>query len=246
MPIHQALARVIRSKDLFRFFVRRLQPELIFDVGSRDGRDALSFREAAPLARIIACEGNPSLAQAMRDDAQLAAARIEVEHCAAGAAEGTGQFFVFNEQRGTGSLLPRVPGEGAVHAEIAVPVRRLDTLPRVQLAETVALWIDVEGCAYEVLEGARGILSHVILIHVEVESREFWKDQKLASDVQALLAQYGFAPVYERNKRGKGQGNIIFLKREMAERRDVARDIVRFEIRTGVQRLFGSWTRPAA
>ena len=66
-------------------------------------------------------------------------------------------------------------------------IQGLETVP-----ESVALWIDVEGAAYEVLEGIEGICDRIKLIHVEVETEAFWEGQRLKADVEDLMHSMGF------------------------------------------------------
>jgi len=236
MVPYKLFSRMTRSKYLFHFLLRKLEPDLVLDIGSRDGRDSLDFRKASPGSDIIAFEANPQLAERMRNDPELARNRIRVEHCAVGAADGTAPFFVFNEARGTGSLLPRT-GAGQTGQEFAVPVRRIDDVEPVKGHRRIALWIDVEGCGYDALQGARGILGSTIVVHIEVESEAYWSEQRLVSDIVGFLDEQGFVPVYERYKRGKAQGNMIFLKRETAGRFGMVKDILLFDLSQGIRKL---------
>jgi hypothetical protein len=45
--------------------------------------------------------------------------------------------------------------------------------------EHIALWIDVVGAGYQVLEGISETASNVLFIQIEVETIEIWKGQKL-------------------------------------------------------------------
>jgi hypothetical protein len=58
--------------------------------------------------------------------------------------------------------------------------------------KSTAMWIDVEGYAYEVFEGIREVQDHINLIHVEVETKEIWPEQKIESDILALANSMGF------------------------------------------------------
>jgi hypothetical protein len=80
---------------------------------------------------------------------------------------------------------------------VTAPAVRLDTfvLGLTPAPRRIALWIDVEGAGHDVLEGLRHVADRVALVHVEVETVEVWVGQKLAADVDALMAGWGFAPL---------------------------------------------------
>ena len=75
------------------------------------------------------------------------------------------------------------------------------------------LWIDVEGANGDVLLGAKKMLDRVSSIHIEVEEREFWKNQWLHEDVTEYLAGYGFKEYLSCNVDPEGhQKNIIYTR----------------------------------
>jgi FkbM family methyltransferase len=212
---YQLLSLLAKPRPLFTHLVGRLRPSLVLDVGSRDGGDALAFRAASPASRILCFEANPRLFEKMRGDADLSRAGIEVFPWAISDSAGEATFRIFNPERGMGSLLPRL--DAPPSESFAVQMRRLDELPEARGAGTIALWIDVEGCSYQVVEGAKGLLERVLVIHAEVETRAFWAEQRLAGDLTRLLAGHGFAPVLVRMKRrAREQGNAIFLREGIA------------------------------
>ena len=213
----RVLSRIAKPRPLFTHLVGKLAPALILDVGSRDGSDALAFRAVSPASRILCFEANPRLFAGMRADPRLAAAGIEIFPFAASDAAGEASFRIFNAEKGMGSLLPRVDAPDA--ESFTVQTRRLDDLPEARGAASIALWIDVEGCSYQVVEGAKGLLDRVTVIHAEVETRAFWAEQKLAGDLARMLAGHGFSPVLVRMKRSTPeQGNAIFLREQIARR----------------------------
>jgi FkbM family methyltransferase len=238
---YRPFAMLIKPRPLFCLLVRKLEPTLILDVGSRDGSDALAFRQAAPHSRILSFEANPELVAKMRGDPRLERAGISTRHFAVSDAAGEATFRIFNEQKGMGSLLK--PAQGHVAREFAVPTLRLDDVPEARDAERIALWIDVEGCSYQAIEGAQGILDAVILIHAEVERAPLWKDQKLDRDLTELLAAHGFVPLATRMKRRtREQGNVIYLREVLARRPSTFGAIAGF----GLSRAFRKWGPSAA
>lgn len=77
-----------------------------------------------------------------------------------------------------------------------------------------ALWIDVEGLAYEVLLGANKILKNTSFLKIEVEQKEIWKEQNTVEDVVNLMDTCGFVPLI-RDFEYTTQYNIIFVPKTM-------------------------------
>ncbi len=80
----------------------------------------------------------------------------------------------------------------------------------------LALWIDTEGKAYEVIEGATGVGQRVHLLHVEVETSPcIGSDQKLYPDVKALLDTLGFTELATDVADTGAQFNALFVRRDL-------------------------------
>ena len=213
--------RELGTGRLFRALLQPLRIDTVCDVGSMDGAESRAFRDRLPSARILALEPNPANLRRMRADARLASAGIELVEAAASATDGSAPFFVVaaddsahDERRGQSSLRPRDAPAGSL-SEVEVRTVRLDTLlagrdPRQRLA----LWIDAEGLGYEVLEGARGILPQVQLLHVEMETQACISEgQHLAAEVSALLDDAGFEELATDVPRSAPQFNAVLLRR---------------------------------
>ena len=78
------------------------------------------------------------------------------------------------------------------------------------LGKNIAMWIDLEGCAYEALTGATQALKTTSAIMVEVEDKPYWNGQKTSADVHNLLAEAGFIAV-GRDFEYDGQYNVVFI-----------------------------------
>lgn len=184
-------------------------------MGSRDGREALRFRHYAPDARVIAIEANPELHAKMVADPLLVPAAIETMNLAVSNADGEASFTIFKRNKGTGSLRLK-PGREVI-ATHAVPMRRLDTVVDPGNGRT-ALWIDVEGCTYEALEGAAGLMHSIDVIHAEIEGEEVFSGQKTAREVLTLLSEKNFMRIDGDVPTGYRGGNVVFLRSDIARR----------------------------
>jgi len=208
---------IVSLEFLFRLLAKHLGAEVICDVGAFDCFHSKRFRATG--AKVIALEANPVNFDALARDTSLAAAGIELFNYAAWNRD---EVVTFNVVDATGrdaqwralisSIRERAPDTS--YASKPVPVRavRLDSFLTDVLAgpaSTIALWIDVEGAGYEVLEGMHGIRDRVCLVHVEVETRAFWRGQHLWPEVEALMGQVGFTPI--ARCRGDKQFDVLFV-----------------------------------
>ena len=194
---------ILRTKYAFHALLWLLDPDVILDVGSMDGSDSRKFKKLIPNAEVVAFEGNPTNYQAMCADINLRQLGIRVVHRLVSNQEGTRSFFVqrsvnatsgFN--KGTSSAMQRSE-QGMETEEVYLDAVRIDSFLKQEYADKkfAAMWIDVEGHAYEVLEGLREVQDRVYLIHVEVETQEIWPGQKVEPDILALALSMGFIPV---------------------------------------------------
>jgi FkbM family methyltransferase len=213
MNTAHAVATVVRTSTTVFFLkvLELLQPDVIADVGSRDGREARLFRSVVPRARILACEANPSLAARMAQDDMLRQDRVDVVSCAVSATDGTATLHVADREVFNGSLHPWCTR--ATLQQVDVATRRLDRLITADPEARLALWIDVEGHAFEVLEGAGSLLDQVVVAHVEVETRPRWQGARLAGDIEAFMHGRGFRSAHAMLDRETGQGDIVFIHR---------------------------------
>jgi len=203
--------------NLFISLVKELKADCVCDVGSMDGREALRFRSALPDATIFAFEPNPHNFQAIEGDPEIASADIRLVQAAVAGVDGTLGFNIadadYNDRNANRGLSSLMIGETAVRETINVRSLRLDRfLSDAGEFSTIALWVDVEGAAFEALLGSEGILQRVCCIHTEVETREFFKGQKTFDEVKRFLGDRGFVETASEYWFARGQGNVLFIR----------------------------------
>jgi FkbM family methyltransferase len=237
---------IVNTRRLFARLLSLLEINAVCDVGSMNGSDALMCRDVLSRARIYAFEPNPGNFSLMQGDRALRERAIELVPFAATNYDGEAEFFVVkadysgpNHWRGMSSLYRRSDGS-ELAAVVRVNTTRLDTF----LADScepdmrLAVWIDTEGKAYEVIEGATGIAQHVHLLHVEVETSPcIGSDQKLYPDVKALLDTLGFTVLATDQAETKTQLNALFVRRNL--RISTRLRIHRILALAGLRRLVG-------
>jgi FkbM family methyltransferase len=215
----------INTKVLFSAVIKALDADCICDIGSRDGDQAVLFRDLCPEAAVLAFEANPINFRAMANDARLLAHRIELFPFAVSDSNSTAQFHItdvdYNDpkaNKGTSSLL--VAEHVRVKTTVEVETRRMDefVLTRCPEVRRVALWIDVEGVEFRVLEGVAGIKDRVIAVHVETAKVPLRPGQKTLADLVSLMQSYGFTLAGSNMPSTSEWGDVVFVS-EAAIRR---------------------------
>jgi FkbM family methyltransferase len=223
----EVIAMIVNTQRLFSRLIASMQIRVICDVGSMNGADALIFHDAVPEASVYAFEPNPENLRLMQANRALQERNIQVVPLAVTNYDGEAKLFLVDAdysqsdiRRGMSSLYQR-SGDWASAAVKYVKTTRLDTFladkcpPNARLA----LWIDTEGKAFEVIEGMAGIVERVQLLHVEVETVAcIGSDQKLYSEVRAQLEQLGFAELATDHARSGCQFNALFVRSDLSAR----------------------------
>ena len=247
---------IVNTQRLFTRLVRAIGVSTLCDVGSMNGAEALRFHRAAPRSRIYALEPNPENFRLMRTNPSLRERAITLLPRAASNCDGESELFLVDADYsrqdvvcGLSSLHRRA---GPLHpstATVRVRTTRLDTLLAGECAagESLALWIDVEGKAYEVVEGMSGIAGHVCLLHVEVETAPcIAPGQRLYPEVKTLLLQLGLAELATDLHPSRTQFNALFVRRGLPARTQLRVRVALLYERTRylVASLLG-WLAPA-
>ena len=207
---------ICKVKYLFLNLLKFTQPKLILDVGSMDGSDSLRFRKMCPEAKILAFEANPYNYGKMLENTALTQSRIEVfNHLVSNDTQS--EFYITKDSaKGVGNL-----GSSSMRAPLNTELVQEKITPKTaslkqiiskysSSADSIAMWVDVEGAAYEVLESARGCNTQISLLHVEVETVERWKDQKLKDDVVQLCTEFGL--VLAAQSDNPTQQDLVFVR----------------------------------
>ena len=98
---------------------------------------------------------------------------------------------------------------------VQVRTVRLDTLLGAESAADgpIALWIDTEGMALEVIHGASGLLPSTRMLHVEVETEPcIGANQKLFADVEKALTEADFVLLATDQAQHNLQFNALFIR----------------------------------
>ena len=240
-------AMVVNTRYLFTLLLSALDIDTICDVGSMDGDDALRFRRARPDAKIYALEPHPDNYRRMSADAALLRRSIRIAPLAAAEIDGEADYFLVGadesqrDRRGMSSLHERA-GPWAPSSVVMVRTTRIDTFLAAECSSRMrlALWIDAEGKAHEVIEGSSGAVEDLHLLHVEVETAPcIGPSQRLYPDVKALLTRLGFNELATDRPTGATQFNAVFVRGIIpaAARRRLRACLLRARVRLLTYRL---------
>jgi FkbM family methyltransferase len=219
---------LVNTKSLFTALLKRLSCDLVMDIGSRDGRQALLFRDVLPHAPVVAFEANPYNFRRMSAQTELRERGIHLMPLAVSNADGQATFHISQadydapesdaNNLGTSSLL--VHPEVKTLAAITVDTVRLETfLQRPEFAgcQRIALWIDVEGAEYFVLEGLGSAISRISLIHVETAREPVRQGQKARREVSQLLRSWDFVELGTNMTPDSIWGDLVWIRRPHLE-----------------------------
>jgi FkbM family methyltransferase len=162
----------------------------------------------------------------MQADPRLREQDIRIVPFAATNYDGDGEFFVVKAHfptdswRGMSSLYERAGRADLSSETMPVKTVRLDSFLAAQCTEDLrlALWIDAEGKAFEVIEGATGLARHIVLLHVEVETSAcISAHQKLYPEVKARLDSLGFVQLSTDAPPTQAQFNAVFIRNDLPD-----------------------------
>jgi FkbM family methyltransferase len=204
-------------EDIFHLACSSASVQSLIECGAHAAETSVRFIAEHPNRRAVAVEANPKTYESRTRPAES----LGVETCwlGVGAEEGTMSLNVPTTEADVSgmplnasffaSLRQRPSGH-----EVLVPVTTVDALQSGrQLPRPLAVWIDVEGFAYEVISGAKETLPHVEVALVEVESETIWDGQSTDARVIEAMRKVGLHPVARDCQMGELQYNILFLRR---------------------------------
>jgi FkbM family methyltransferase len=206
-------------KSFFRV-CQVLEPEMLLELGAHAAETSSRFVQRTT-GRAIAVEANPHTFAERTCRAQ--GPRVSAINMAVSSEPGELDLHIPVAEAsqlltpGNASLKRRTAE--AQYVTVRVPVTTIDTIVANEPpTASVALWIDVEGMALEVLTGGRQLLagSTCRLIVVEVETVRHWEGQSTASEVDRFLADMGFVPMM-RDAEYKNQYNVLYVAEDATD-----------------------------
>jgi FkbM family methyltransferase len=207
--------RTIAPHEVTESWIKRLNIDLVVDVGANEGQFVDLVRRRGFSKRIISIEPLEAafnkLTKRLRHDSKWQGVRT-----ALGEKTDTLTMEVAGNSFMSSSLLQMLPNHveaeptSAIFRTETVSVRRLDEVlpPLLNNEERIFLKVDTQGFEDHVLKGATGILGKIVLLELELSLVTLYSGQTLLPEMMNLVAGLGFTPVsldrgFADNKRGK-------------------------------------------
>ena len=204
--------------ELFCSIAELTAPDVILEIGSRDFMDGLKIKASSPTSTVFAFEANP---ENFSEHLKNIDNKIFPMPIALGESNKIGTIRVpqyasrtqnaTEQQRGIASILQRDDLGEAIEYE--VPMMTLDSFMGNFAQDSVnfAMWIDVEGYAFQVVNGAStDLLRKCLFAKIEVEDHAYWSGQRLSGDMRAFMQCNGFIEAANCD-RGLKQYDILFI-----------------------------------
>lgn len=202
----------------------KFHPENVFEIGSRDGKDAVCYADEFNIdhKNVLVFEPNPVLAQYIKDTYPNIRVRTE----AISSHEGTSSFncAIVNNRAadddwtyyGMSSLYDRdLYGDSQKKVrfkKIMVDVKKMSTVIEQLHIDTIDICkIDTEGNSYPVLSSFEKYISIVKTFHIEMEYYPYWENQILAPKVKEFLMKHNFTLITENFIGNTDQSDSIWI-----------------------------------
>lgn len=161
----------------------------IVEIGSLNGEDSVYFKTQFPNANVFCIEGLPdNYNQYLKELTTVTPINAVIANY-----DGTIKYHKKNIN-GIHGILDR--GEQYGTNTIELPCYTMKSIcDRYKIDTMDFIKIDVEGATFEILESMGPLLESVKIMHIETESYEFFKGQKLHNTVSDYLTERGFTMV---------------------------------------------------
>ncbi len=204
---------ILTNKQLVSLFYKKakeIKPDIFCEIGAYEASASKELSNIENIS-IFAYEANKYIYEMYRNDKDLK--NVNYKNLAISNTTGKVNFYIMKDyvKSGANSLLKR---NTETYSDLKYELTEVDcfTLDSLHSKDnSYVLWIDVEGCGLQVLEGAKEILKNTKLILIEVESIQHWEDQKMDTEIISFLESHGFK-IVARDQEYTNQYNIMFEK----------------------------------
>ena len=205
----------VKTIELFFTLSKRLQISQLLECGANDASVSRRFIEETKNGSSLALEANPYVFNkfwSLNSNIQ----NLTYRNVGVSNSKGKFEFFIPNVTDKEISIFgsfQKLPQYYADYTSIKVGKDKLDNLIKLSKASaSIGMWIDVEGEAFRLFEGAKTLLKSgkIKLIYVEVQEASHYQDEKNAYEISEYLKTFNFVPV-ARDFPFNNIYNLVFL-----------------------------------
>jgi len=202
-----------------------LNPQCIFEIGAYEAKFSKTIKSKMPNVESWAFEANPFNYNYFMDLNNFESLGINYLNLAISNINGKIKFFIQSKERETGKIIDPIRGNNSILE------RNDDTIVYEQVEvesvtitkfidenflhnKTKSMWIDIEGSNKNLLKDNSDCFKNVLSILIEVEEKEYWREQWFSSDVVDYFKGIGFIPI-ARDFDDNNQYNIVFVNEDL-------------------------------
>ncbi|MDT9234063.1 FkbM family methyltransferase [Limnospira sp. PMC 917.15] len=191
-----------RLQELFKNIQKIIKPKVCIEAGAHEANFSISVKKLLPHTSVYAFEADPTNYEHFKKEKGQDFDTLGVNYLNLAIGDKTGILDIHRHKdikiAGNNSLKVRKQG-GEKYEAVSIPIVSLDDFfgSNEFSTDDFSIWIDTEGCAYKVLQGAeKQFLDRTLSLFVEVEDKGFWLGQKQSDKVFQILLSKSFIPLF--------------------------------------------------
>lgn len=193
--------------------------KIVFDIGSRDGQDALLISDALGAEIVYAIEARKNAAKKIKEEHPS----FKVISKAISDYSGTTDFYEVlsndADYAGSSSIYNnKFERAEYPHKIVKVPVTTMaEIIKSNKLEDTIIdfVKVDIEGYTYELLTGMSDYLHNVKMFHLETETNSTHDNHKNNWEVADLMRRNGFALVAKQYEWGEDIEDQVWVNKSL-------------------------------
>lgn len=215
---HPRVDITAKLEETFDKLIGVCLPDFFVEVGAFEASFSRRMANLYPQSKVIAFEANPRVFN--KFSSSFLETRVDYRFNAV--SDSIGEVSIHIPEIVAGNEMPYENRMASLNEiDIDNSKTKVEFVPSVTLDSIIsdefyhaAIWIDVEGAADKILDGARKTLSRTSLILCELENRSVWKDGANCNTIIKELKKEGFTPVL-RDCQREFQFNVIFIRNSL-------------------------------
>ena len=210
---------------LDKLYQNRVEKLIIFDIGSRDCKEAIEFSKLYPNSKIYSFEPNPDAIKIAKKNI-VDFTNISLIEKAVSEKDGLIKFYAIDPEKtttthpdgniGASSIFKasgKYPIENYVQNEIEVESTTIETFCNdMNIKKIDFVWVDLQGAEYLAFKGMGKYLSTIDIIHTEAEFFEIYSEQYFFEDIKKILRKNFF--LISGNIKHELFDNFIFINKK--------------------------------